>query len=93
MSDQPERTEIRKSKLESRGEFRISSFDSCLAVARHLPLALLGCHREERAKLLLNLFAFAFGASNPLLIVICYGQNQGKGLLALFARVFVAGHR
>jgi hypothetical protein len=35
--------------------------------------AFLGCDREERAELLLDFSAFAFGASDPLLFVVGHG--------------------
>jgi hypothetical protein len=59
----------------------------------YLSLAFLRCDREERAKLLLDFLAFAFGAGDPLLVVFGDGQGQSEFLLALFAGVFVVGHR
>jgi hypothetical protein len=57
------------------------------------PLAFLRGYREERAKLLLNFLALAFGASDPLLIVLGHGQDQSEALFARLARVFIAGHK
>jgi hypothetical protein len=89
-SDKRVRTEIRKSKLENRGEFRFSSF-GCSSLVTALS-AFLGSDRKERAKLLLNFPALAFGASDPLLIVFGHGQDEGESFLARFACIFVTGH-
>jgi hypothetical protein len=65
----------------------IENRQSCLS------LAFLRRDRKERAKLLLNFLALAFGASDSLLIVLGHGQDQGEALFARFARVFIAGHK
>jgi hypothetical protein len=73
-------TSDEQAKVENRGEFRISIFEFRLLLAchsslvtRHFFSALLGRDREERAKLLLNFPAFAFGAGDSLLVVLSHG--------------------